>query len=805
MFRSFVAGALACAFATGTAHAQPACTLTAQTPTGMIPNSESMQFCRLLLHENNSQTANAPMTVPNSLWQTFNWSHCECSDAVATGATTNPAMFYDWTYVSELTLTPITAPPVHRPFEIWVGSNCTDNVLRPQQCHQIPGAGLPDMSEIQSMGSYKPEIPIVDLLTPVPMSQKCSPQVLSATEWVISDTMGTGTYDFFLPLAIDTSTLPPPQPTSWTVTGADNAINIAWTPPQGNIASIYAFQVLCSKLDGTPAFTKPVATKLYDTPRQLCGFAQDLASPSCPTGSGCECPPGLTCVNGLWPFTPGQGPITTTPDAGVDAQPDAFVNVAPPALQPDAATPVDLSTLGSFDQLDPSFICGQATDPTATTIRVTGLQNGVPYAVIVLAIDKFGNPAGTYFTTALTPQPVTDFWQDLHDRGSGVDGGICLIAETYGDDNPLTNVLRGFRDNTLAHSAFGRAVTSAYYATLAKLGAVVHGHVVLRVIFGVLLLPLVVIALAWHALTLPGLVVILALAALVRRRRLRARVAKAVAAAAAVVVVLLAPSRAHAQRPYWQDDRAPPADLAHDDVPAAATTSLADEPLRVKWHIGIRVGPYTPQIDAQLGMNPGPYQEMYGGAMIMPMLDIDRVIWRRFGQLAIGGNLGYSQKSAHAWMICGDPTMCSPAAGANRLRSPGDTNSFHLIPLALTVAYRFTWLDDEHGVPIVPYARAGLGYYFWWMLDPNGNFSQVCSMSGCGNKAYGASIGIQASLGIAIRAERIDAAAAQSMRDSGIEHAGFYGEVSTAQVGTYSSTKLQVGATTWFAGVDFEF
>ena len=42
------------------------------------------------------------------------------------------------------------------------------------------------------------------------------------------------------------------------------------------------------------------------------------------------------------------------------------------------------------------------------------------------------------------------------------------------------------------------------------------------------------------------------------------------------------------------------------------------------------------------------------------------------------------------------------------MRSPGDENTFRLIPLALTATYRFTWLDDEYGIPVVPYVRGGL-------------------------------------------------------------------------------------------------
>ena len=47
------------------------------------------------------------------------------------------------------------------------------------------------------------------------------------------------------------------------------------------------------------------------------------------------------------------------------------------------------------------------------------------------------------------------------------------------------------------------------------------------------------------------------------------------------------------------------------------------------------------------------------------------------------------------------------------------------------------------------------------------------------NKAYGGSLGLVGSFGLSIRAERIDADAARSMRNSGIYHAGFYVELTT--------------------------
>jgi hypothetical protein len=249
-------------------------------------------------------------------------------------------------------------------------------------------------------------------------------------------------------------------------------------------------------------------------------------------------------------------------------------------------------------------------------------------------------------------------------------------------------------------------------------------------------------------------------------------------------------ARAQGPAPYWEGEDAG-ADAGEDE----------DE---VTWHAGLRVGPYTPDVDKQLGQSPGPYADMFGGARYTPMLDVDRILWRPMGQLGVGGSIGYMQKTAKAWVegsMPGDP---------ERMRSPGDENTFRLIPLALTATYRFTYLDDEFGVPLVPYVRGGLAYYIWWVRT-NGKTAGACwdgtHTQGCdSDPGRGASLGFVGSIGLAIRAERIDSDAASSMKQSGIQHAGFYGELSMAKVDGFGNEfKLSVGDTTWFAGVNFEF
>jgi hypothetical protein len=110
--------------------------------------------------------------------------------------------------------------------------------------------------------------------------------------------------------------------------------------------------------------------------------------------------------------------------------------------------------------------------------------------------------------------------------------------------------------------------------------------------------------------------------------------------------------------------------------------------------------------------------------------------------------------------------------------------------------------------------RGGLAYYPWWMTAPDGNFSYV----GNGNcypnttemctrqRAVGGSAGLIGAIGIAVRAERIDPDSVSSMHETGLAHAGFYGELQAGWVDSFGdSHRFSLGDTTFFGGVDFEF
>jgi len=711
---------------------------------GSLPNGATLVFDTLSIKENGEDYKKPSNRAAQDHY--FNYAHCACSKA---------GMGKETTFEYRLTLSKATG--LHVPAEFWVGSSCEDSAARADssKCRQLDAPSSEDIDSAAPDG-IQLEFSLYDVIAgpnqgqPCPEDETDKPVVLhvhtdgmNGTDYSVIQNVGRSKDD--LPVGVDTK--PPPLPTNIAAEPDEGGIVLSWTPPDSRYSDISYYQALCATPDGTAVTNTPPPAR-YQTTTALCGL----------------------------PNTASLVP------SGTEAS-DVDAGTALPRLAVD---------------LNPQFICGEASG-AEDGMHIGGLENGVPYNVVLLAVDLHGNYAGTYFTSAITPQLASDFWDDLHDRGSQVKGGFCLLAETYGNDSHLTNMLRAFRDDTLSASVIGRWLSRAYYATLAKLGRYVHGTVGLRIVAAIALAPIVVLALVWHWLTLPGILGLLAAAWLWRRHagRLvhlgRMQPGRLMRIGAGVAVIALGANRASADeaRPYWEN----PAVVDHDQQATENSTP-------VTWHMGIRGGPYVPDIDRQLGMNPGPYQQTYGGYRILPMLDVDRIVWRRLGQVGVGVALGYMQKSAHSFVYGTDP------ADPDRPRSGGGVNTFRLLPMALTASYRMTWLDDKYRIPIVPYIRGGLSYYMWW-ISAKGDF--VCRdemASRChGTDPRGASLGVQGSIGLAIRAERIgDEFDLGSMRESGIQHAGFYGELSMAKVdGFGSDTKLSVGDRTWFAGIDFEF
>jgi hypothetical protein len=466
------------------------------------------------------------------------------------------------------------------------------------------------------------------------------------------------------PTTFSVDMVAPALPSELTIAPKEGAIRLTWDAyTQTEVAY---FQALCLQANLARAHESPTHTAQYDTASSLCD--NDLAY---------DIPAA----------------VVTNPPAG---------------------DPGDLPA--AFASLDPALVCGQAGG-TATAIELSGLKDGEDYWVVLIAMDKSGNPAATYIDRLITPKPVTDFWETIHEQDPSVQGGFC-IAQVGADG---------------------------------QLGAAL---------------------------------VALAIVAATRRRR-RRRGGRSRLARLSLFGLVLAPTLATAQpnySPYWEADE--PEDLG------------LSEPA---WVLGARLGPYVPSIDDNFEA-PGPYAQVFEKDSAMFAIDLHRVWQLEFGQVGFGGTAGYYTNSALAFedgTTPGDP---------NRERADGNLTRLSIIPLHLTATFRATILDDRWGVPFVPYARGGLAYNLWWIKNPGDEIAVHASCDTCEDRAIGATIGLVGAVGLAIRAEGIDPGAAASMRDSGLEHAGFFVELEAGWIdGFGNETKLSLGDTTFFGGINFEF
>ncbi len=203
---------------------------------------------------------------------------------------------------------------------------------------------------------------------------------------------------------------------------------------------------------------------------------------------------------------------------------------------------------------------------------------------------------------------------------------------------------------------------------------------------------------------------------------------------------------------------------------------------------------------------------MFGGAKLMTRFELDRYFLYPKGQLGVGVGIGFFNASANAFEIDANGDVAIDPDTMEPLRSEGDTTKLRIIPLSLNAVYRFTALDDEWGVPVIPYGKLGLSWYVWRVTRPDGKKASVNVDPDCvadceKNIARGGTTGYQATVGLSIRAERIDRKAAHALQeDMGVEHAGFFAEMTYAKVdGITGGDRLHVGDTTWFAGINFEF
>lgn len=614
-------------------------------------------------------------------------------------------------------------PPASLPTErvdVWTGTTCDSDqiAIRDANCVQVDS-----FSDIESLRSPQDRAYSVrDLIAST--ADTCPQRTATRTVYAMIDENqdGIGDGDYVAKLDIATDTEPPPVPDDIEVSGGEGAIEVSWDIPTTRADDIKYFQVLCAREDGSTSaddkFPRDI-TQRWLTANDVCGM-----------NDGSTCPQPISGSDGGG----------DTADAGTGGIDGGTGSGSCPELP------------GGLSQLDPDDLCG-SVDGTQTSMRVSGLKNGVEYHAVLVVVDPSRNPTAIDLGV-IKPQPVKDFWEDYKDRGGKAQGGCGVAGGT------------------------GAGVGLAVLAVLMVAGAGV------------------------------GL----------GRRRKRRRggggggggrrgrggPGAGAAGAGVVLVLLMAWSGRAAAEPWWEEV----------DEPVQAEVG----PPPVNWNFELKFGPYLPNVDSEFNLakdETGPFEQMFGkGPFLMSQMTLERYFLHPGGELGLTASAGFLTRTTNAFQVDEMGNVITDPMTGHPVRSPGDENTFRLVPATLGVVYRWTQLDELYHVPLVPYGRLGLSYYIWWVNQPSGSVAEAPTDScpdlstGChGDKALGGSLGWQATLGLAIRAERLDPDAAVSLRTQfGIQHAGFLVEATYAKVDGFGNAhKLRVGDLTWFGGINFEF
>ena len=211
-----------------------------------------------------------------------------------------------------------------------------------------------------------------------------------------------------------------------------------------------------------------------------------------------------------------------------------------------------------------------------------------------------------------------------------------------------------------------------------------------------------------------------------------------------------------------------------------------------------KLGPYKPNIDSEFDGAASPYADLFGDSSALLFRgEFDVQFVRLAGSLGIGFSAGYARDSAAALVDTGGTGTPSDSSE----RSAG-TTKIELVPISLLAVYRFDWLARRLSIPLVPFAKAGFNYTIWRIKRGDGSTASVD-----GDDASGGSAGFQFNLGMALQLDVLEPSAAKTLdSDMGINHSYVFIElVHCTADGFGSDEKLNVGDTTWQAGLAFEF
>lgn len=209
----------------------------------------------------------------------------------------------------------------------------------------------------------------------------------------------------------------------------------------------------------------------------------------------------------------------------------------------------------------------------------------------------------------------------------------------------------------------------------------------------------------------------------------------------------------------------------------------------------IKFGPYYPDVDSEFSDGSTPYRDVFGTkAALQTVFGLDWQIVHPPGfSIGIGGEIGFFRDKGQA---------LDPESG----QKSGEETIFAAIPMHLDAVVRVDYLLHYTVVPLVPYVKAGISYYLWWVKNESG-IAKYVSSDGKEDRALGGTWGWNLQAGLMICLDPLEPRAAKTFdNEMGVNNSYIFGELLLARIdGFGAGDVLNLSDTTWMAGIALEF
>jgi hypothetical protein len=174
----------------------------------------------------------------------------------------------------------------------------------------------------------------------------------------------------------------------------------------------------------------------------------------------------------------------------------------------------------------------------------------------------------------------------------------------------------------------------------------------------------------------------------------------------------------------------------------------------------LKFGPYTPNVDDEPGLTGTPYADaMNNDTMFATIFEVDWQFLHLPGiNFGAGIQFGFMQAYARAQTESGGESA--------------DYTVLNVMPFALLGVVRVEVLPEFTKVPLVPYFKGGINWYFWWVLGGSGSSVEEAG-----------TMGWQINPGLAILLDWLDDRSARTIdNEAGINNSYIFFEFLYAQV-----------------------